>query len=100
VIVIDTSALLAILNGARDRFLDILAGDDAVVLSAVTLYEAMLVAAARRGADSLDDLAALLETVQAEIVAFDAAQARASQAAYMRYGNAFTLLVGDFSWKA
>ena len=52
-IVVDTSALLAILNkeAERDRFLDVLASDDRVMVSAVTLYEAMLVAAARRGPD-------------------------------------------------
>jgi ribonuclease VapC len=51
VIVVDTSALLAILNGEpeRDRFLDILANDDQPMVSAVTLYETMLVVGARRG---------------------------------------------------
>jgi ribonuclease VapC len=78
VIVVDTSALLAILNkeAERDRFLDVLASDDRVMVSAVTLYESMLVAAARRGPDNLSDLAQILETVQAEIVPFDADQAR------------------------
>jgi len=66
VIVVDTSALLAILNKEpeRDRFLDVLANDDRVMVSAVTLYEAMLVAATRRGPDTLSDLAQMLETVQ------------------------------------
>jgi len=38
VIVVDTSALLAILNKEpeRDRFLDVLANDDRVMVSAVT----------------------------------------------------------------
>jgi len=89
VIVVDTSALLAILNKEpeRDRFLDVLANDDRVILSAVTLYEAMLVAAARRGPDNLGDLAQILETIEAEIVPFYADQARAAQAVYMRYGK-------------
>jgi ribonuclease VapC len=47
----------------------------------------MLVVGARRGPDNLDDLAQVLETAEAEIVPFDADQARASQAAYMRYGK-------------
>lgn len=47
----------------------------------------MLVAATRRGPDNLSDLAQMLETVQAEIVPFDADQARAAQAVYMRYGK-------------
>jgi ribonuclease VapC len=89
VIVVDTSALLAILNNVpeRDRFLDILANDERPIVSAVTLYEAMLIVATRRGPDNLDDLAQLLETAEAEIVAFDSDQARASQAVYMRYGK-------------
>jgi uncharacterized protein with PIN domain len=39
VIVVDTSALLAILNNEpeRDRFLDVLANDERPLLSAVTL---------------------------------------------------------------
>jgi uncharacterized protein with PIN domain len=49
VIVVDTSALLAILNKEpeRDRLLDVPANDDRVMVSAVALYETMLVAAAR-----------------------------------------------------
>jgi ribonuclease VapC len=89
VIVVDTSALLAILNTEpeRDRFLDVLANDDRVVVSAVTAYETMLVVGARRGPDNLSDLAQIFDTVDAEIVPFDADQAYAAQAVYMRYGK-------------
>jgi ribonuclease VapC len=89
VIVVDTSALLAILNKEpeRDRFLDALANDDRVMVSAVTLYEAMLIAGTRRGPDNLADLTQILETAEAEIVPFDADQAKAAQVAYMRYGK-------------
>lgn len=52
-----------------------------------SLYETMLVVGTRRGPDNLDDLAQVLETAEAEIVPFDADQARASQAVYMRYGK-------------
>jgi ribonuclease VapC len=83
VIVVDTSALIAILNKEpeRDRLLDILANDDRPVLSAVTYYETMLIASARRGTANLDDLAQILETIEAEIVPFDVDQARAKQLA-------------------
>jgi uncharacterized protein with PIN domain len=49
VIVVDTSALLPILNKEpeRDWLLDVRASDGRVMVSAVTLYETMLVAAAR-----------------------------------------------------
>ena len=88
-IVVDTSALLAILNGEpeRDRFLDILANDDQPMVSAVTLYETMLVVGARRGPDNLDDLEQMLETAEAQIVPFDEDQARAAHSAYMRFGK-------------
>ena len=88
-IVVDTSTLLAILNSEpeRDRLLDVLATDDRVMVSAVTLYEAMLIAGVRRGPDNLTDLTQILETAEAEIVPFDADQARTAQAAYMRYGK-------------
>jgi ribonuclease VapC len=89
VIVVDTSALLAILNGEpeRDRFLDILANDDQPMVSAVTLYETMLVVGARRGPDNLDDLEQMLEAAEAQIVPFDEIQARAAHLAYMRFGK-------------
>jgi ribonuclease VapC len=89
VIVVDTSALLAILNGEpeRDRFLDILANDDQPMISAVTLYETMLVAGIRRGPDNLNDLEQMLATAEARIVPFDEDQARAAHAAYMRFGK-------------
>jgi uncharacterized protein with PIN domain len=50
-IVLDTSALLAILGKEpeRDRFLDVLIEDDGPLLSAVTFYETMLVASTKRG---------------------------------------------------
>jgi ribonuclease VapC len=64
-----------------------LAADDRPTLSAVTLYETMLIVGARRGPDNLDDLASVLEIVEAEVVPFDAVQARASQVVYMRYGK-------------
>jgi ribonuclease VapC len=89
VIVVDTSALLAILNGEpeRNRFLDILANDDQPMVSAVTLYETMLVVGARRGPDNLDDLEQMLEAAEAQIVPFDEIQARAAHLAYMRFGK-------------
>jgi uncharacterized protein with PIN domain len=71
----------------RDRLLDVLANDDRVMVSAVTLYETMLVAAMRRGPDNLSDLAQLLETVEAEIVPFDANQGSRRLGRLLRYGN-------------
>lgn len=88
-IVVDTSALLAILNNEpeRDRFLDILSDDERPVVSAVTRYETMPIAGTRRGPDNLADLADLIEAAEAEILPFDEDQARAAQAAYMVFGK-------------
>jgi ribonuclease VapC len=89
VIVVDTSALLAILNNEpeRDHFLDILASDDQPMVSAVTLYETMLVAGIRRGPDNVEDLTELLQAAEARVMPFDEARARAALAAYLRYGK-------------
>src|SRR5262245_27546343 len=57
------------------------------MVSAVTFYEAMLIVGARRGPDNLADLTELLEVAEAQIVPFDADQARAAQAAYMVFGK-------------
>ena len=88
-IVVDTSALLAILNkeAERDRFLDILANEEQPVLSAVTYYEALLIVGIRRGSGNVDDLEQMIATVNAEIIPFDADQAHAAHAAYSRYGK-------------
>jgi hypothetical protein len=69
VIVVDTSALMAILNkeAERDRFLDILANDDKPLISAVTFYETMLIVAVRRGLGNLDDLSDLIEAAEARL---------------------------------
>lgn len=88
-IVIDTSALVAILNKKpeRDRFLAIISEDDRPMISAVAFYETMLVIGARSGPEKLTDLEDLIATAQAQIVPFDAEQALAAQRAYMRYGK-------------
>lgn len=88
-IVIDTSALVAILNKEpeRDRFLDIISRDDRPMISAVTFYETMLVVSVRGGPDKLTDLNDLVASAEAQIVSFDAEQALAAHHAYMRYGK-------------
>ena len=88
-IVVDTSALLAILNKEpeRDHFLDILANDERPMVSAVTLYETMLIVGARRGPENLDDLAQILETAEVEIVPFDAEQSVPNRLYALRQGN-------------
>lgn len=88
-IVIDTSALFAIIANEpeRDTYLARIARQDRALLSAVSLYETMLVVGARLGAAGLAALSELLEAAEIEVVPFDALQARSSHAAYQTYGK-------------
>jgi ribonuclease VapC len=88
-IVVDTSALIAILTREPEhqRFLDLLDAVERRLLSAVTFYEAGIVMLARAGAGGLDDLHDFLQEISAEIVPFDEVQASAALAAYSRYGK-------------
>lgn len=88
-IVVDTSALIAILarEPEHQAFLRLLAGTDRRLLSAVTYFESGIVMRARTGPGGVDDLNDLLQELSAEIVPFDEAQARAALAAYARYGK-------------
>lgn len=88
-IVLDTSALIAILFDEPERaaFLAIIADADARLISALTLYETRLVTRAKGGHAALADLDELLAEIRPEIVPFDATRMRASEATYARYGK-------------
>lgn len=88
-IVVDTSALIAILFDEPERasFLAVIADAESRMISALTLYETRLVARAKGGEAALADLDELLTEIQPDIVPFDAAQMRAAEAAYARYGK-------------
>jgi ribonuclease VapC len=88
-IVVDTSALIAILTREPEHshFLHLLDQVERRLVSAVTYYEAGIVMQARAGAGGLDDLNDLLQAISAEIVPFDQAQAASALTAYARYGK-------------
>jgi ribonuclease VapC len=88
-IVVDTSALIAILarEPEHQAFLRLLDGAERRLLSAVTYFEAGIVMRARTGPGGVDDLNDLLQELSAEIVPFDEAHARAALEAYARYGK-------------
>jgi ribonuclease VapC len=88
-IVVDTSALIAILTRESEyqHFLNLLDGVERRLLSAVTFYETGIVMFARAGSGGLDDLHDFLQEISAEIVPFDEAQATAALSAYSRYGK-------------
>jgi ribonuclease VapC len=89
-IVIDTSALAAVVFGEDDAetFAERMlteAGD--TIVSAATLVEARIVVEARQGQDAVRDLVDLLDGVGAHVVAFDADQAALAVEAWRRFGK-------------
>lgn len=88
-VVIDTSALLAILFGEpeRDQFIALLAHADDPLVSTATLVEASIVMQARVGEDGVDDLDDLLTAAAVRPVAVDADQAQLARAAFARFGK-------------
>ncbi len=88
-IVIDTSALVAILNYEPERtaFYDAIASADRRLVSAVTYQEAGQVLLARRGVNGLYDLEDFLAFIGAEIIPHDAQLAAFAIAAFQRYGK-------------
>jgi len=88
-VVLDTSALLAVLFGERerDRFIALLADAEDPVISAATLLEASIVMQAKTGADGVADLDDLLAAAAVRCVAFDSTQAQLARDAFARYGK-------------
>jgi len=88
VIAADTSALVAVVLGEpeAERFLAAMRSD-VVVVSAVSLAEALVVAEARQGADAARDLELLVSGVVDRVVPVDEAHARAAVGAWRRFGK-------------
>ena len=89
-IVIDTSAIVAILRGEpeKDRFVDAILAASPRLMSAVSLQEAGMVVAGRFGDGAAwEPLAALLARMDIEIVAHDAALARIAREAFLNFGK-------------
>ncbi len=89
-IVVDSSALIAILEGEEDanRFVAAMAQADRLMISAVNVHETGVVILSRRGRDAVDRLWRFLEVDNAfEIIPFDTAQIREALRAFDRYGK-------------
>jgi ribonuclease VapC len=101
VIVVDSSALIAILRREpeADTFLHVIAAADRCLLSAVSLLETSMVLAGRSGdASSWIDVDTFVAQAGIAVVAHDAALAGATRAAFLRYGkgrHAADLNLGD-----
>ena len=88
-IVIDTSALVAILNHEPERtaFFEAIATADRCLVSAVTYQEAGHVLIAKRGVNGLYDLEDFLALINAEIIPHDVDLAAMALEAFRRYGK-------------
>ena len=87
--VVDTSALVAILTGEPEQaaFIAAIEQADVCQLSAASHVEASIVMEVRHGAAGVHDLDRLLERAGCEIVAVDAEQAKIARSAFQRYGK-------------
>lgn len=87
--VVDTSALLAILQDEPERrsFNEALESVDSRLVSVATLVEISIIIESRYGAEGLRDLDLLIERAGIELVPVDVEQARAARAAYSRFGK-------------
>lgn len=87
--VIDTSALVAILRDEPERamFIEAIEATDARQMSAATFVEVSIVIEATRGAEGLRDLDLFLTTAGIDLVAVDTEQAHAARRAFTRFGK-------------
>ncbi len=89
-IVVDSSALVAILRGEpeADEFLRVIAEADGCLLSAVSLLETSMVLAGRTGNEaSWTELDEFLEAASIEVVAQDVALTEVARRSFLRYGK-------------
>jgi ribonuclease VapC len=90
VIVIDSSALVAILRKEPDAllFAEAIGAEDSVIVSAVNCFEASMVLAGRsHGETAWRPLDALLARAKIAVIPFDGGQTGTARAAFLRYGK-------------
>ena len=87
--VIDTSALVAILRNEPERpmFIEAIEATDSRRMSTATFVEISMVIEAKRGAEGLRDLDLFLSTAGIDLVAVDSEQAHAGRRAFSRFGK-------------
>lgn len=88
-IVIDSSALLAILFSEPEKgaFEEAIKGARRCHISAVSVHETATVLRLRQGAAAVEWFWEILQLSQMQVVSFDETQARAAAEAYGRYGK-------------
>ena len=87
--VIDTSAIIAILTGEPERqvFNDAVENAGSRVMSAASFVEASIVIQSSRGYDGLRDFDLFVASAGIEILPVDLEQARVAREAFRRYGK-------------
>jgi ribonuclease VapC len=87
--VVDTSALLAILQDEPERrsFTEAMAAAEVRLLSVANFVEISILIESRYGPEGLRDLDRLLERAAVELVAVDAEQGREARDAFSRFGK-------------
>ncbi len=87
--VIDTSALLAILFDEPERptFAEAIAADQRRLISAATVVEASIVIEAQRGEAGGRELDLLMHRIAADVSSVTAAQAELARSAWRRFGR-------------
>ena len=87
--VVDTSALLAILQDEPERrhFTALISMAPTPAISSGTFLETAMVTEARHGGEGARDLALFIATASIAIVAFDVDQARVARDGYRRFGK-------------
>lgn len=87
--VIDTSALLAILLGEPERrpFNEAIEAAESRKMSTATFVEVSIVIESRFGAEGIRDLDLFIERSGIGLIAVDSAQAQAARRAYSRFGK-------------
>ena len=88
-IVVDTSALLAVLlkEPEKQAFQDIIAAADRCVISALNAHETATVLRVRHGRAAVERLWHLLDDSEIEVFPFDAGQVRMAAEAFDQYGK-------------
>lgn len=87
--VIDTSALVAILGNEpeRERMAVAIDADPTRLVSAATVFETSIVLLARYGHDAIDDLELLLTRIKSDTRPFRADDLAVARRAYSQYGK-------------
>ena len=87
--VVDTSALVAILDGEPERrtFIEAIEAADSRHMSVATFVEISVVIEARYGAEGVRDLDRFMSRAGIELVAVDAEQGQIARGAFSRFGK-------------